>query len=99
MGFWVNLSRMLDNLHIYLAIVLLTCAHYSDKYQIRSATIYAGLILLLIGYSINISNASNGVKYFGTFLIVIGSYAPFPGVVAWCASIPTFESALAECLD
>ena len=45
--------------------------------------IYAGLLLLLIGYSINISDASNGAKYFGTFLIVIGSYSSFPGVVSW----------------
>ena len=39
--------------------------------------------MCLIGFSINISNASSGAKYFGTFLIVAGSYAGFPGVVAW----------------
>ena len=72
-----------DNLHNYLAIVLLIWARCSDKLQIRSAFIYAGYFLLLIGYSINISNASNGAKYFGTFLIVIGSYGSLPGVVTW----------------
>ncbi|KAH9000997.1 hypothetical protein EDB83DRAFT_2524528 [Lactarius deliciosus] len=39
--------------------------------------------MLLIGFSINISNASPGVKYFGTFFCVTGSYAAFPGVVSW----------------
>lgn len=52
--------------------------------------IYAGLLLLLIGYCINISDVSDGVKYFGTFLIVTGSYAAFPGVVAWYISVPLF---------
>jgi len=29
------------------------------------------------------SNASNGVKYFGTFLCVAGSYSSLPGTIAW----------------
>ena len=36
-----------------------------------------------IGFAINISDVSIGVKYFGTFFCVAGSYAAFPGVVAW----------------
>lgn len=39
--------------------------------------------MLLIGFAIQISNAPRGVKYFGTFFCVAGSYATFPGVVAW----------------
>ncbi|OJA11383.1 hypothetical protein AZE42_10279 [Rhizopogon vesiculosus] len=39
--------------------------------------------MCLIGFSINISTAPHGVKYFGTFWIVIGSYASVPGLVAW----------------
>jgi hypothetical protein len=39
--------------------------------------------MLLIGFSINISTAPAGVKYFGTFFVVSGSYAAFPGIVAW----------------
>lgn len=50
----------------------------------RAPFIYMGLICLVIGYGINISNARSGVKYFGTFWVVAGSYAAFPGVVAWC---------------
>lgn len=39
--------------------------------------------MCLVGFAINISEAPSGVKYFGTFLVVGGSYAAFPGVVAW----------------
>jgi hypothetical protein len=69
-----------------LAITLYVFAHFSDKLKMRSPFILAGLLMCLIGFSINISNAHNGVKYFGTFLVVAGAYAPFPGVVAW--SVP-----------
>ena len=53
----------------------------------RSPFILLGLVMCLIGFTINISNVKNGVKYFGTFLCVAGSYAAFPGVVAWCVSL------------
>ena len=95
MGFPVN-SSLFENLHIYLAITLLTWAHYSDKFGIRSLFIYVGLFLLLIGYSINISDTSNGAKYFGTFLIVIGSYASFPGVVSWYVLVSLIRIATPE---
>ena len=49
----------------------------------RSPFILIGHCMLLVGFSINISNASIGAKYFGTFLCVAGSYAAFPAVVAW----------------
>ncbi|KAK7033226.1 major facilitator superfamily domain-containing protein [Favolaschia claudopus] len=67
----------------YQAIVLFIFAYWSDKIKKRAPFIYAGLTMLLIGFSINISNAPSGVKYFGTFFCVAGSYAAFPGVVAW----------------
>ena len=50
----------------------------------RSPFILIGLTMLLIGFSINISDVPRGAKYFGTFFCVAGSYASFPGVVAWC---------------
>jgi len=69
--------------YIFATIVLLLFGHYSDRLQMRSPFILAGLCMLVIGFGINISDASSGVKYFGTFFCVAGSYAPFPGVVAW----------------
>lgn len=71
----------------WIAIVLGVFAHYSDKIKMRSPFVLAGLVMCLIGFSINISEAPSGVKYFGTFFCVAGSYAAFPGVVAW--SVPT----------
>jgi len=69
--------------YVFATIVLYFFAHYSDKLRMRSPFILAGLTMCLIGFSINISGVSTGVKYFGTFLVVAGSYAAFPGVVAW----------------
>jgi hypothetical protein len=75
---------------IVLAIILYVFAHYSDKLHTRSPFILAGLTMCLIGYSINISTVPSGVKYFGTFFIVTGTYAPFPGAVVW--SVPLCSS-------
>jgi hypothetical protein len=67
--------------------VLYTFAHFSDKLKMRSPFILVGLVMCLVGLSINISMVSNGVKYFGIFFVVAGTYAPFPGVVAWLVPI------------
>ncbi|KAJ7723566.1 MFS general substrate transporter [Mycena metata] len=69
--------------YVFATIVLFIFAYWSDKIQKRSPFIFGGLLMLLVGFSINISNAPSGVKYFGTFFCVAGSYASFPGVVAW----------------
>lgn len=85
-----------DGLYTYSAIILLTSAHYSDKFKIRSVFIYACYFLLVIGYAINISDASGGAKYFGTFLVVVGSYSAFPGVVSWWVSVFPFQATAPE---
>ncbi|KAG1847112.1 MFS general substrate transporter [Suillus tomentosus] len=64
-------------------ITLLVFAYYSDKLKMRSPFILAGLTMCLIGFSINISTAPDGAKYFGTYIIVMGSYAALPGVISW----------------
>ena len=66
------------------AIILLIFAVWSDRVKMRYPFILAGLVMLTIGFAINISDVPIGVKYFGTFFCVSGSYAAFPGVVAWC---------------
>jgi hypothetical protein len=55
--------------------------------KMRFPFILAGLSMSLIGFSLNISTVSNGVKYFGTFFIVMGNYAAVPGAISWCAMI------------
>nr|GAT49245.1 predicted protein [Mycena chlorophos] len=69
--------------YVFATIITFIFAYWSDKTKKRAPFIYAGLVMLLIGFAINISNAPSGVKYFGTFFCVAGSYGVFPGVVAW----------------
>ncbi|KAF7325471.1 hypothetical protein MKEN_00395700 [Mycena kentingensis (nom. inval.)] len=69
--------------YVFATLTLYIFAIWSDRIKKRSPFIYAGLLMLLVGFSINISRAPPGVKYFGTFFCVAGSYAAFPGVVAW----------------
>ncbi|KAF9075372.1 MFS general substrate transporter [Rhodocollybia butyracea] len=72
--------------YIFATAVLGIFAYYSDKLLVRSPFVFASLILCLVGFAINISNASSGAKYFGTFLVVAGAYAGFPGVVVWLSN-------------
>jgi hypothetical protein len=51
--------------------------------QKRYLFVMIDLFLCLIGFIINISPAPSGVRYFGLFLVVSGSYAGLPSVVAW----------------
>lgn len=64
-------------------ITLMVFAVASDTLKMRSPFIGVGLLLCLIGFAINISDAAMGVKYFGTFLCVSGSYSAITGIVAW----------------
>ncbi|KZS88571.1 MFS general substrate transporter [Sistotremastrum niveocremeum HHB9708] len=69
--------------YLFATIVLLVFSFWSDRIKMRAPFIYAGLLMLLIGFSIQIADVSHGAKYFGTFFCVAGSYAAFPAVVAW----------------
>ncbi|KAH9474337.1 putative transporter C11D3.18C [Psilocybe cubensis] len=69
--------------YVFATTCVYTFAHFSDKVKMRSPFILLGLLFCLFGFSISISNASSGVKYFGTFFAVSGGYAAFPGIVAW----------------
>ncbi|KAH9923112.1 MFS general substrate transporter [Amylocystis lapponica] len=69
--------------YVFATIVVLTFATWSDHARLRSPFVAAGLFMCLIGFAINISDVAMGVKYFGTFFCVAGSYGAFPGIVAW----------------
>ncbi|KAJ7761116.1 MFS general substrate transporter [Mycena metata] len=87
-GFNPGLSSLLSTPPFVLAaIVLFVFAHWSDRLKLRFPFIITGFVLSLIGFSINISNAPSGVKYFGTFFCVTGAYAPVPGIIAWCVLV------------
>ncbi|KIK92853.1 hypothetical protein PAXRUDRAFT_12991 [Paxillus rubicundulus Ve08.2h10] len=61
------------------AVTVLVFSSFSDDIKLRSPFIFAAQSVALLGYIINISGAPSGVKYFGTYLCIISSYAGGPG--------------------
>ncbi|KAH9914901.1 MFS general substrate transporter [Epithele typhae] len=83
-GFSTTISQLLTvPPYVVATVTLLVWSVWSDRIKKRYPFILAGLVLSLVGLVINIADVSVGAKYFGTFLVVAGSYAGFPGVVAW----------------
>ena len=62
---------------------MIAVSHISDKMKIRSPFIFSLQFITLVGYVIEISSSPSGVKYFGTFLCVIGSYTGVPCSIGW----------------
>ncbi|KAF9237155.1 MFS general substrate transporter [Melanogaster broomeanus] len=86
-GYSTSISQLLTIPPYAMAtVVLFTFAYYSDKLRLRSPFVFAGQIIALIGFVINISDASTGAKYFGTHLCVIGSFAAPPATITWLAN-------------
>jgi len=86
-GYNTSISQLLTIPPYAIAtVVLFTFAYYSDKLKLRSPFMFAGQIIALIGFVINISDAPVGVKYFGTHLCVIGSYVAPPAGISWLAN-------------
>ncbi|KAL4067487.1 major facilitator superfamily domain-containing protein [Scleroderma yunnanense] len=86
-GYSTAISQLLTvPIYVAAAIVMLTAAHFSDKRKLRSPFILVLQSIALIGYVIELSDASAGVKYFGTFLCVVGVFAPLPCAVCWLAN-------------
>ncbi|KAF9232436.1 MFS general substrate transporter [Melanogaster broomeanus] len=86
-GYSTSISQLLTIPPYAIAtVVLFTFAYYSDKLKLRSPFVFAGQIIALIGFVINISDASTGAKYFGTHLCVIGSFAAPPASITWLAN-------------
>ncbi|KAI0708311.1 MFS general substrate transporter [Earliella scabrosa] len=83
-GFSTAISQLLTvPPYVFATATLLVWAVWSDRIKKRYPFVLAGLVFCCVGFIINISPVSIGAKYFGTFLIVAGAYAGFPGVVAW----------------
>lgn len=72
--------------YIVAAIVMCFAAFYSDKLKMRFPVVLAGLVCCMIGFLMNICKLRSGVRYFGTFFIVIGSYSALPGSIAWLSN-------------
>ncbi|KAF8835337.1 MFS general substrate transporter [Paxillus ammoniavirescens] len=86
-GYTIPISQLLSVPPYALAAVnLLVFAHFSDKVKLRSPFIFAAQLIALLGYIINISDVPSGIKYFGTYLCVIGTFSAVPGGVSWLAN-------------
>ncbi|KAI6122124.1 MFS general substrate transporter [Pisolithus croceorrhizus] len=86
-GYSVAVSQLLTvPIFVIATIVMIIVAHFSDIMKIRSSFIVAMECVGLVGYIIQITNASTGIKYFGTYLAVTGLYAGVPCVVGWLAN-------------
>jgi len=57
--------------------------HFSDKMKLRFPFVVGLQAIALVGYAIELSNASAGVKYFGTYLCGIGIFPAIPSVICW----------------
>ncbi|KAI6126502.1 MFS general substrate transporter [Pisolithus sp. B1] len=86
-GYDTAISQLLT-VPVYLAaaISMISVARFSDSMKIRFPFIIVSALVGLAGYIIQITDASTGVKYFGTFLAVIGGYSGFPCVIGWLAN-------------
>ncbi|KAF8840165.1 MFS general substrate transporter [Paxillus ammoniavirescens] len=86
-GYSTSISQLLTIPPYALSTVtVLVFAYLSDQTKLRSPFIFAAQLIALLGYIINISEVPPGLKYFGTYLCVIGSYAGVPGATSWLAN-------------
>ncbi len=51
--------------------------------KLRSPFVFSGLMLALVGYGVNVADVSIGIKYFGTYLVVVGAYLSAPMQLTW----------------
>ncbi|KIK81633.1 hypothetical protein PAXRUDRAFT_15139 [Paxillus rubicundulus Ve08.2h10] len=86
-GYSASISQLLTIPAYALATVTtLVFSYFSDKCKLRSPFIFAGQSIALLGYIINISDAPSSVKFFGTYLCIIGSFSSAPGGTSWLAN-------------
>ncbi|KAI0761383.1 MFS general substrate transporter [Trametes elegans] len=69
--------------YVIATLLVVVSSFYADRIKMRSPIVSAGLVISLIGFCINISDASVRVKYFGIFLVVSGAYGCAPAIIAW----------------
>jgi len=69
--------------YIAAIVIGMTSAYFSDKLRIRFPFIAAGAVVSATGSLILGYGKSNGVRYFGAFLAVIGCSSNAPAIVSW----------------
>ncbi|PGH17691.1 hypothetical protein AJ80_04698 [Polytolypa hystricis UAMH7299] len=84
MGYNVTQTYLLTAAPILVSIpISLIVGYFSDRLQVR-APFVAGMALTgVVGFALVAFAQPNGVRYFGVYLGVGGSYAALPACVAW----------------
>ncbi|KAF8833358.1 MFS general substrate transporter [Paxillus ammoniavirescens] len=72
--------------YVVSAAMVLVFGYFSDKLKLRSPFVFAGQSVSMLGYIINITGAPSGVKFFGAYLCIIGTFACSPGPISWLAN-------------
>lgn len=75
--------------YITACIASITVAYFSDRTGLRSPFILGGYCLMLIGFIMAVSAnpvTKPGVVYAGVYIVALGIYPTFPGVVTWCSN-------------
>ncbi|ODQ77350.1 hypothetical protein BABINDRAFT_163606 [Babjeviella inositovora NRRL Y-12698] len=88
---YTSAKAQLMTVPIYIAasIASVTQAWFSDRVGLRSPFILVNLLFLVVGYSMCVGTdpkVKPGVIYGGSYLIALGVYPAFPGVISWNAN-------------
>jgi len=70
-------------IYVVACIWVLVSSIMADRMQKRYLFLIIDQALCVVGFIINITPAPYQVKYFGLYLVAMGSYAALPTVVAW----------------
>lgn len=65
------------------AIVYITVAYLSDRYQRRGLAVVPLSLVTIVGYIILMTDVSSGVRYFACFLVATGLYTAVGIPLAW----------------
>lgn len=71
---------------VLAAILIWFSAYFGDRYHVRGPVIIINCLIALIGLPIMSFAKSNGVRYFGVFLLTAGSNANVPTSLAYQAN-------------
>ncbi|ROV93513.1 hypothetical protein VSDG_06787 [Cytospora chrysosperma] len=85
LGKWSSAEVQLLTIPVYFlgAVTYMTVAFLSDRYQRRGIFCVACGVISIVGYGVLMSDSSDGVHYFGCFLVAMGLYVLVGIPLAW----------------
>lgn len=71
---------------VFTGLYMFAQAWLSDRYRLRGPFIALNAVVAIVGLSLMAFHSSNGVRYFGTFLVIAGASGNTPPVLAYQAN-------------